>query len=240
MKRFYEAICVRSVARPLDVELDLFGDWRHDENFGSSTARRLAEPVGLGRWEVDHMSAHQAASLPMSQLHWPFGFAHGISRNMGEAVAGIYLRAVQPEAFDSAGEPQHMVFYWDSGGGFNQKESKVQRYVMNNRGRIWQRFSLEMRNESNRMYGFAIGMKNDLVKLAGVTVHRRPNDAPAQAVRVPHREIEKMGYENLHEDLYLVAEEPAVLAVATPELERFTGRVDVDLFFSLIKGAPHG
>jgi hypothetical protein len=159
---------------------------------------------------------------------------------MGEAVASIYLRAVRPEAFDSAGEPQQMIFYWDSGSGFNQQESKVQQYVMNNRGRIWQRFSLEMKNDSNRMYGFAIGMKNDLVKLAGVAIHRHPKDGPSETVRTPHHEIEKMGYEHLHEGLYLVNEEPAVMAVATPELERFTGRVDVDLFFCVIKGAPYG
>jgi hypothetical protein len=237
LKRFYEAICIRSVARPLDVELDLFGNWLHDENFGSSEARLLAEPVGLGRWETEHMSAHQAASLSMSQLHWPFGFAHKISRNMGEAVASIYLRAVRPEAFDSAGATQHMIFYWDSGRGFNQQESRVQPYVMNNRGRIWQRFSLEMKNDSNRMFGFSIGMKDDLIKLAGLTIHRRPTSTEAETVRISHEEIDKVGYKHLHTDLYLVTDEPAVLAVPTPELVDFTGRVDVDLFFSLIQGA---
>ena len=237
LKRFYEAICIRSVAGPLDVELDLFGAWQHDENFGSATARTLADPVGLGQWEIDHMSAHQVASLPMSQLYWPFGFAHRISRNMGEAVAGIYLRAVRPEAFDSAGEAHRMIFYWDSGSGFNQQESKVQQYVMNNRGRIWQRFSLEMKNGLNRMYGFSIGMKNDLIQLAGIAIHHHPKIGEAKTIRIRHQEIEKIGYELLHANLYLVTEDPAVLAVPTPDLDGFTGRVDVDLFFSLIQGA---
>ena len=108
---------------------------------------------------------------------------------------------------------------------------------MNNRGRIWQRFSLEMKNGRNRMYGFSIGMKNDLIQLVGIAIHHHPQIGEAKTIRIPHQEIEKIGYELLHANLYLVTEDPAVLAVPTPDLDGFTGRVDVDLFFSLIQGA---
>jgi FMN phosphatase YigB (HAD superfamily) len=234
LKEIYQAICIRSVARPLPVELELFGEWRHDENFGSRSSRTLASVADLDEWERTHMSAHQLASIPMSRLHWPFGFAHRISSGMGEAVAHVFLRNVEPEAFNSASPPQYLIFYWDSGTGFSTKECSVQEYRLNNRGKVWQRFSLKLAKGESPRFGFSIGLPGQIVQLTGVILRYRPESGREQRIRIPHPNIEKQGYEALHGNLYLVREDPALLIVPGTGPEGFDGTVDVDIFFSLI------
>jgi FMN phosphatase YigB (HAD superfamily) len=228
------AIGIRMIGRPLDIELELFGGWQHDENFGTSAARMLAEITGLDEWEQAHLSAHQLASLPHARVYWPFGHAHGISRTMGEAVASIYLRTVRPEAFDSAEGPRHLVFYWDSGQGFRGEEARLETYRLNNRGRVWHRVSLRMGGTRIERLGFTIGLRGELLRLTGVRVHRFPRGGDGEVESHPHASIEKHGYRQLHDDLYRVEEDPALLVVPVRGLVDFTGDVHVDLFFSVV------
>jgi hypothetical protein len=237
LKGLIQAICVRAVARPLPIELELFGAWAHDENFGSRTTRGLTEVAGLHEWERDHMSAYQLASLPSARVHWPFGFAHRIGWSMGQAVAAIFLRSIEPEVFDGAGEPRHLVFYFDSGQGIRTEESDVREYRLNHRGRTWQRFSMQLRGAHHRRYGFSIGLPGEAIQLAGVRIHLEPERGEPRIVAVPDGDIEKHGYRQLHGNLYLVVEDPALLVVPAPEMENFTGTVHVDLFFSVTRTA---
>ena len=233
LRALYQAICIRSVARPLDLELELFGSWQHDENFGLAVAHAMAEATDLHEWERAHLSAHQLASLLPRQVHWLFGFAYGISRTMGEAVAGIFLRTAKPEAFDSAAPPRHLVFYCDSGRGFCAEEARIEKYRLNNRGCLWHRIRLDAGGRTILRFGLTLGMAGERLRLTGVRVHRRPAGGEEQVETYPHEVLEKSGYRLLHGDLYLVEDDPALIVIPAAGLHGFTGTVDVDLFFSL-------
>ncbi len=235
LRDLYQAICVRSVARPLEIELDLFGGWLHDENFGSAVAHGMTEVPDLHEWERSHLSAHQLASLLPRQVYWPFGFAHGISRTMGEAVAGIFLRSVRPEALDSAAPPRHLVFYHDSGLGFRAEEARVETYRLNNRGCLWHRIRLQVSGGTIQRFGLTLGLAGERLRLTGVRVHRRAAGGNEQVETFPHEVLEKSGYRLLHGDLYLVEEDPALIVIPAAGLYGFSGTVDVDLFFSIFE-----
>jgi hypothetical protein len=153
---------------------------------------------------------------------------------MGEAVTNIYLRTVEPEVFESAHEQQYMMVYWDTGKGFNQDESTIQPYRLNNRGRVWQRFTMRPQNGRARSLGFTIGLKDQLVQLTGVRVQATSKKGEKSTLRFPHESIEKLGYEHLRENLYLVKEDPALLVVPTEDLPAETAHVDIDLFFGVV------
>ena len=233
LRSLYQAICIRSVARPVDLELELFGGWQHDENFGLAVTHPMAEAPDLHEWERTHLSAHQLASLLPRQVYWLFGFAHRISRTMGEAVAGIFLRTAKPEAFDSAAPPRHLIFYCDTGRGFCAEEARVEIYRLNNRGCLWHRIRLDVGGRTILRFGLTLGLAGERLRLSGVRVHRRPAGGDEQVETYPHEILEKSGYRLLDGDLYLVEEDPALIVVPAAGLEGFTGTVDVDLFFSI-------
>jgi hypothetical protein len=234
MRALYQSILVRSVARPLEIEVELFADWKHDENFGSAAARGLAEPIGLDAWEQAHLSAHQLASLPMARLHWPSGFARRISPAMADAVAHIFLRTADPGVFDSGHPAQHLLAYWDTGHGFRAEEGNVVRYWLNNRGRVWQRLTVPAETGWAQRLGFTIGLPDQILQLTGVVLRSAASGANGGEIRVPHEGIEKHGYAYLGGDLYRVVEDPALLVVSTDALPKRSGPLIVDLFFGLI------
>lgn len=237
LKPQYQAICVRMVARPLPEELQLFGDWRHDENFGSGTSRGLAEADGLAEWELAHMSAHQLASLSMAQVHWPFGLARRMGPVMGEAVTNIFLRNAPPECFESAHADQQLVAYVDTGKGFRSEASSVHPFQLNNRGRVWKRFSLQPRQPHVRSLGFSIGRKDQVVQLTGIALRSAAPRREESVTRIPHDALEKLGYRHLWQNLYVVEEDPALIVVPLEGLPADTDRVDVDLFFGVVEAA---
>lgn len=232
----YRAICLRAVARPQESDLELFESWVHDENFGSGRARRLIEVRDLDPWEETHLSAHQIASLPPSRVYWPFGFARRLSPTLGKAVASIYLRAVEPEAFQSSEPARPLVAYWDTGRGFHAGESEVVQYTLNDRGTVWVRLCLDTGATCPRAFGFTIGLPGEVLRLTGVRVVQPEANGERELLRRSHGDLEKIGYERLHENLYLVREDPAVLVARFDAETRPTGRMDVDLFFGLVTG----
>ncbi|MBD3160978.1 MAG: HAD-IA family hydrolase [Candidatus Eisenbacteria bacterium] len=236
LRSYCRAVCVRAVARPSEHEIGLFGAWRHDENFGSESSRTLIEPVGLDLWEREHLSAHQIASLPSDCLHWPFGFARSIGIEIAEAVAAIYLRRVDPCAFQSRHGERPLVLYWDTGRGFNADEAEIVSYRPNEEGRTWIRLTIELREPAVGGLGVSIGVPGEILRLTGAKIRRADDPDPAHAIRLSHDRIAKRGYEPLHGDLYLVREDPSLLALRSDRLGRWTGRIDIDLFFGLFKG----
>ena len=239
LKEFYRNICIASVARPLPVELELFGDWRHDENFGSRRTRGLAEAEGLSAWELDHLSPHQLASLPMSRLHWPFGLARRMGPVMGEAVTHIFLRTAEPSVFDSGHPDQVMAVYWDTGAGFNRDQSKVIPYRLNHRGRVWQRVTLRRDGQGRTAsrLAFSIGIPGQVVQFTGVALAEASGERAGEPRRLTHEGIERHGYRPLHGNLYLVEEDPAVFVVPVEERDPGAERIEVDIFFGLVMAA---
>jgi FMN phosphatase YigB (HAD superfamily) len=233
-RRFYQAICVRAVAKPVEAEIEMFGSWVHDENFGSENARRLTEVAGMDPWEATHISAHQIASLPVGRVYWPFGFAREMDPATAKAVAGIYLRTIEPEAFDAPDSRRCLVLYQDSGQGFSAKDAKVVPYTLNARGNIWMRLPLEGSDAGGDAVGFTIGVPGEVLRLAGVSLRRRDEQGEARVRRIPHDAIEMHGYERLHANLYLVREDPALMVVRDADLKNRNGHTDIDLFFGVI------
>ena len=238
LDKFYRAICIRAVARPLPVEIELFGDWVHDENFGSGHARTLTSVDGLDEWELAHLSPHQLASLPMSRVHWPFAFARKISPAMGEAVTNIFLRTVEPEVFDFAGDPQVMAVYWDTGKGFRKEQALVQPYRLNNRGNVWQRFTLRLdeKGPRPRRIGLSIGTRDQVIRLTGIALRASTGNGEEKTVRIPHDAVEKAGYHPVHGNLYLVTEDPPLLTVPVNGIGEGAKTVHVDVFFGVVPG----
>ena len=74
----------------------------------------------------------------------------------------------------------------------------------------------------------------ELVQLTGIRLHFHPEEGEHTTVTIPHQEIEKEGSQQLQGNLYKLEEEPTLLAVPTPEIDDFTGTVDIDLFFSIV------
>ena len=235
LRNICRRICIRSVAEPLDIELSLFGNWEHDENFGSSSSRPLLG-CKLDPWELDHASVHQLASLSSTDVYWPCGLSKIMEETLGMAVANVFMRSVSPEAFNSGLPEQKMIFYWDNGTGFNKTNALIDTYRLNNRNRVWKRFPLEMKGATNKMLGFSIGLVGEVVQLNGVILHFLPTAGVRSKTRVRQEKIEKMGYRSLYCNLYLVEEDPALLIVPTPGLEKFDGLVYADIFFSVITG----
>lgn len=231
------AILIRSVARPTGWEVSLFGGWQHDQNFGSRRARGLTDVVDLHPWEATHMSALQLASLPHSRVYWPFGFAAGLGGNLVDAVAQIYLRTAEPGVFDAAHPVAPLLFCWDSGHGFNDRESALQEYRLNSRGRCWHRFSLRARDVSYRAFGVALGRPGEIVRLTGVRLRYQPEADEATAICVPVEEIAASGGEEHSAGLYRVTDDPCLFVAAAHAPASFTGTVDVDVFFTVIPGA---
>ena len=235
LRNFYQRICIRLVTEPLDIELTLFGNWEHDENFGSNNSRPLLGCT-LDEKELRHASVHQLASLSSADVYWPCGLAKTMGDSLGTAVANVFMRSVSPDAFDSGLPPQQIIFYWDDGGGFNKKNARVDTYRLNNRNRVWKRFSLEMDNADNRMFGLSFGLIGEVVQFSGVNLHLFPEEGDKRTIQFEPDNIEKMGCRKLYGNLFIIDEDPALFVVPTPELVRFAGKVHVDVFFALITG----
>lgn len=235
LKKVCQRICIRSVTEPLENELALFEHWEHDENFGSSSSRTLLG-CKLDPWELNHASVHQLASLSSSDVYWPCGLSKNIGNTIGTAVAHVFMRTNTPEAFDSGLPEQNIIFYWDSGNGFNKKDARIDTYRINNRNRVWKRFTLQMEKSTNAMFGFSLGLVGEVIQLSGIILHFLPTDGEKRKIRIDQDKINKSGYRNLYGNLYLVEEDPALLIVPTPDLVRFEGLVYADIFFALING----
>lgn len=227
-----QCVIERAIARPTAAELDWFGGWVHDENLGSDSVRTLTEPVGMHRWEVEHLSAHQLASLPSSQLYWPCGHAHLRSPAMGAAVAAIFLRATEPAAFDAAAPSRPIAFYWDSGEGFDASQCRVEPLALASHGRAWKRVSMRVEGESHRRYAFSVGAPGELVRWAGVRVTVQ-DGGETRVHEFPADQLECTGMESLEGGWWVVRQDPPL--VATPMLTGAApqGRVHVDAFVSV-------
>ncbi len=229
------SIAIRAIARPLPIELELFGGFTHDENFGSEAARTLTSAVGLGEWELSHASAHQLASLPHAQVYWPFGLAARQSPELAEAVAALYLRAVPAEVFERAGSPRRLAFYWDTGAGFHARQCQVVDYALNHRGRSWQRFALRLEGGPLVRLGLSIGLAGEALRLAGVRLHRRQRSGVAAIDSLGPDALGFDGYRRLTGALWLVERDPPLVEIPAAHVSGLNGDLEVDVFFSIVE-----
>ncbi len=227
-----QSVIERAIARPSAAELDWFGGWVHDQNLGSEETRTLTEPVGLHRWEEDHLSAHQLASLPASQLYWPCGYAHRRSAPLGAAVAAIYLRTCEPTAFDSSAPTRPIAFYWDSGEGFKADQARVEPLNLASHGRAWKRVAMHVAGASHQRYAFSLGFPGELVRWAGIRV-TVIEDGETRRWEYPADALEFSGMERLDSDWWVVRQNPPLVATPTISLKAIDGLVHVDAFVTM-------
>jgi hypothetical protein len=238
MRELCRGIVVRAIARPLPIELELFGHWQHDENFGSENARTLTSITGMHDWERSHASAHQLASLPSARVYWPFGLAWQESDVLGESVAAIFLRSVRPEAFDSATGTRPMVVSWDDGSGWSDDHSALVEFAPASHGRCWHRSGIAVRDTALRAVAMGFGATGDLLALTGARVHWWSEDGEEEAQTFAADTLLVHGAETLAPGLHRVTDASAVVLLELPLREGFRGVADIDLFFGLLPGSP--
>ncbi len=237
LRPLFQAMCIRAVARPLDEELELFGAWRHDDNFGTDSVRTLAAPLDLHPWEAEHLSAHQLASLSHDRLYWPFAYAAAMSPAMGEAVAQIFLRSAPPDAFDAATGARPLIVSRDLGHGFRAEDAEVHTVTPGNRHAVWFRASHTYRGTGPRGFAFAVALPGEVVRVRGVALHAIDDSGHASDRFIEAAALEFAGFRHLHGALWLCDSDPAAVLCACPELTSFRGIVHADIFFSICEAA---
>ncbi|MEO8099770.1 MAG: hypothetical protein ABI811_18880 [Acidobacteriota bacterium] len=230
LRPFLEAILVRAVTRPSQLELNAFGNWVHDENLGSSKIRRLMT-AELDSDYLSHATAHQLASLSSATSYWIFGTAQAQHPVVGEAVRSIFLRKTSPGAFECPEEARTMYCFWNDGEA-HRAESK---YTLSNRRRAWSRFTLEVRQSDLFEVGFAIGAPGDLISITAVVLRLHQPGRPEEVVRLSLAELSTFGMDPLQgrTATYLVSD-IAGFAIPISTVRNFSGQVEIDLLFSLL------
>lgn len=95
-------ILVAALEAPTADEAAVFGNWTHEDNFGSSLVTTLL-PADL-RPAVPYLSPGDLDDLHMRDSFWPALIAAS-DTGLGAMARAIADGAVAPEAFDPAGEP---------------------------------------------------------------------------------------------------------------------------------------
>jgi hypothetical protein len=230
LRPILEAILVRSLTRPIPLELSLFGGWVHDENLGSHAVRTLIG-TDLEADYLSHATAHQLASLSSATSYWIFGTAQAQHPVMGEAVRSIFLRKTQPDAFECPEEEREMFFFWNDGAA-HRAESK---YTLSNKRTAWSRFVIDVRRSNLLEVGFSVGEPGDVISISAVVLRVHKLGSPVEIVRLSLSQLDTFGLDHLvgTEATYLV-KETAGFALPIGSIRDFTGRVEVDLLFSLL------
>lgn len=237
VRALFQAMCIRAVARPLEEELHLFGDWQHDDNFGTSAVVSLAEPRDVHPWEAEHLSAHQLASLPHDKLYWPFAYAQAMSPAMGEAVAQIFLRTAPPEAFDASSAERPLVVYRDLGQGLREEDAEVSTVTPSNRQSVWHRVSHRYRGQGPEAFAFALAPPGDVLRIRGVALHAVEENGRQTHTYIATEDLHFAGFRHLHGLLWLAEADPALVVCATPAYATFHGVIHADVFFSVCGAA---
>jgi len=230
LRPFLEGILIRCLTRPTHLELNLFGQWVHDENLGSSKTRKLIE-ADLDADYLSHATAHQLASLSNATSYWIFGAAQAQHPLVGEAVRSIFLRKTTPEAFQCPEDERKIYFFWNDGTAHRAEST----YTLSSRRTAWSRFTIDVRRSDLLEVGFSIGQPGDVISISGLVLRLHRAGLPVETSRLPLGELETFGLERLKntESAFIVTD---VSGFAAPiqAIRDFTGRVEVDLLFSLL------
>ncbi|WP_433869067.1 HAD family hydrolase [Saccharopolyspora sp. CA-218241] len=85
---------------PTDEEAAVFGNWSHEDNFGSSVVTRIL-PEDLVS-AVPYLSPHDLDDLHMRDAFWPALLAAS-DRHLSSAVRALHNGTINPDAFESSG-----------------------------------------------------------------------------------------------------------------------------------------
>ena len=234
LKAYYQKICLRFITQPSDLELELFDKWGHDDSFGSHHVRTQTE-TELDEWDLDHITAGQLASMKSNEVYWPFGLASKVDKKLGDAVAKIYQRQIAPDFLSMQHNDRTITFLVDDGSGFSEGNCDTREFITNHKNKVRERFSISLDNSDCKVIGFSVGRKNDLVGIKGINIHYDDFENGLRTIRVTHNDLEKAGYECLHNNVYLVTSDSPIFLSRLSDGHHFNGHIHVDVYFSLIE-----
>jgi predicted HAD superfamily hydrolase len=225
LRQLLRSVTIRATASPNEIELKAFGDWQHDENFGSSKTKTLVE-CSYSEEHLRHMSAHQLASLKSSDVHWIFGLAHEINPLLGQAVRAIYSRQVAPEAFHAPVPGLGLNFFWDDGVLHNTRED----VPISSSGAVWHRFSLDFRAAKLLRIGFQTDEHPVPMNLTGASMQLVSPGNPTEKHWLEAASFQSEVEPSQDEPGQLTLGEPCFAPVSN--VNEFQGTVHVDVFLN--------
>ncbi|HEX2043015.1 MAG TPA: HAD family hydrolase [Acidimicrobiales bacterium] len=111
----------RFVVSPTTEEVALFGDWVHDQNFGSAGAATVVQDSMAAT--MQYLTPRQLLELPMQRIYWPFGMAAMHNPQLALATGAVFDRTLPVEAFEAT-QPCTVRVFVDAGGGFDEAVRK--------------------------------------------------------------------------------------------------------------------
>jgi hypothetical protein len=150
---------------------------------------------------------------------------------VGEAVRSIFLRRTTPEAFQCPEEGRKMHFFWNDGTAHRAESA----YKLSSKRTAWSRFTIDVRRSDLLEVGFSMGTPGDVISISGLVLRVHQAGLPVAVIRLPLNELETFGMERLKNtsSTFLVTE-LAGFAAPIQAIRDFTGRVEVDLLFSML------
>lgn len=95
-------IVVSALRTPTAEEAGVFGNWEHEDNFGSSVVTRVL-PDSL-RAAIPYLTPNDLADLHMREAFWP-ALAAASDPQLGAAAKAVAAGGIDPLAFEPSGEP---------------------------------------------------------------------------------------------------------------------------------------
>jgi len=86
----------RFIVSPTKAEATMFGNWSHDDNYGSKDAEQIIS--GEMGPRLGHMAPDHFLALASTKVYWPFGLAALHHPHLGRAVSALLDGSVPAEA----------------------------------------------------------------------------------------------------------------------------------------------
>ena len=107
-------IVVAAIQAPTSDEAQVFGNWQHEDNFGSTVVTRVI-PEDLAA-AIAYLSPNDLDDLQLRDAFWPRLVA-AADPTLAAQVEALHLGLVDKQVFEPSGEPFETRLRWRSAGG---------------------------------------------------------------------------------------------------------------------------
>ncbi|WP_020666117.1 HAD family hydrolase [Amycolatopsis nigrescens] len=132
-------ILTAALKTPTTDEATLFGNWRHEDNFGSTVVTRIL-PDDLAP-AIPYLSPADLGDLGMRDSFWP-GLLAASDPHLAAAARAISAGAIEPAAFEPAGEPSATTLRYRTADG-EWHDGSSRRVRINHNGLSFARMDLQ-------------------------------------------------------------------------------------------------
>jgi FMN phosphatase YigB (HAD superfamily) len=132
-------ILVSAIGNPTADEVAVFGNWVHDDNFGSAVITRLL-PDDL-RAAIPYLSPNDLADLTMRDAFWP-SLVAASDPQLAAAASAVAAGVVDPVVFEPSGEPFACELKYRTADG-HEYAAEPHRVRINRNGLSFARMSFE-------------------------------------------------------------------------------------------------